>query len=341
MEVIKPFLQGTFTMKKRILLTITLALLFMSISLLALSYRAQQKQIKGAVDQKLILLGKYYDGLAEHEAYELGSTIKAIIQNRDIKEAFKKGDRDLLLKLSKPLFSELHPREITHFYFTGPDRINILRVHNPERFGDSIKRKTTLIAEITGKEFSGMELGPFGTFTLRVVAPWFDEGELIGYMELGKEVEHAVEELRDFLDVQAYAFIHKKYIARGGWEDGLEMLNRKAEWDRFLSSVNIGEPIDALPEKALEFLSDERLAKDSKSIDFQMNGHMYRTGYLPLLDVNDMEVGHISVMIDISDEVSAFYRHLLLVGAVCIFTAIIILLVSYLMLSRFENELNL
>lgn len=327
-------------MKRRILLTITLALLFMSVALLFLSYQAQQKQIKGIVDQKLILLGRYYDGLAEHEAYELGSTLKAIMHNSDIKEAFRNGDRELLLKLSKPLYNELQPREVTHFYFTGPDRINILRVHNPDRFGDSINRKTTLVAELTGKEASGMELGPFGTFTLRVVAPWVDGGELIGYLELGKEVEHAVEELRNFLDVQAYAFIHKKYIARGGWEEGLEMLNRKAEWDRFLSSVNIGEAIEPLPGKVLEFLSDEKIAKSSQSIDFQMDGHMYRTGYLPLLDVNDMEVGHISVMIDISDAVTAFYRHLLLVGTICTFAAIIILLASYLMLSRVEKELK-
>lgn len=327
-------------MKKRILLTIALIILGMTIALLVLSYQAQQKQLKGVTDQKLILLSRYYYGLAEHEAYELGSTLKAIMHNSDVREAFRNGDRELLLKLSKPLYNELQPREVTHFYFTGPDRINILRVHNPDRFGDRINRKTTLIAELTGKEASGMELGPFGTFTLRVVAPWFEGEELIGYLELGKEVEHAVEELRKFLDIKAYAFIHKKYIVRGGWEEGLEMLSRKPQWDRFLSSVNIGEPIEPLPGKVLEFLSDEELAKGSKSIDFQMDGHWYRTGYLPLLDVNNAEVGHISVMVDISDAVSASYRHLLLVGIICIFAAIIILLASYLMLSRFEKELK-
>ncbi len=178
-------------MKRRILLTICLVFLGMIIALVVLSYQTQQNQLKSIADRKLTLLGKYYDGLAEHEAYELGSTIKAIMQNSDIKKAFRKGDRELLLKLSKPLYSELQPREVTHFYFTGPDRINILRVHNPERFGDSIRRQTTLNAETTGNESSGMELGPFGTFTLRVVAPWFDGEELIGYLELGKEVERS------------------------------------------------------------------------------------------------------------------------------------------------------
>ncbi len=118
------------------------------------------------------------------------------------------------------------------------------------------------------------------------------------------------------------------------------MLGRKAEWDRFLASVNIGEPIEDLPSDVQEFLSDERLAKGMGSIDFQMDGRIFRTGYLPLLDVNKTEVGHISVMIDITDAVSIFYRFILLAGVICSFAAIIILLISYLMLSRFEMELK-
>ena len=327
-------------MKRRILLTIFVVLLGMVIALGAASYQIQQRQLNGTVDRKLTLLGRYYDGLAEHETYEMGSTLKAIMQNSEIKEAFREGDRERLLKLSKPLYSQLQPREVTHFYFTGPDRINILRVHNPERFGDSINRQTILMAEITGKESSGMELGPFGTFTLRVVTPWFNGEELIGYLELGKEVEHAVGELRKFLNIKAFAFIHKRYIVRGGWEEGLEMLGREAEWNRFLASVNIGEPVEDIPPQALEFLSDERLAKNRKSIDFKMNGHIYRTGYLPLLDVNKNEVGHISVMIDITDAISSFYIYILLAGAICITAAIIILFTCHVMLSRVEKELK-
>ena len=327
-------------MKKQILFTIFLILLGMIITLIVLSYQVQQKQLQDYVDRKLTLLGRYYYSLAEHEAYEMGSTLKAIMQNSDIKEAFKKGDRALLLELSEPLYKQLQLRDVTHFYFTGPDRINILRVHNPERFGDIINRQTTLQAGTTEKESSGMELGPFGTFTLRVVTPWFDGENIIGYLELGKEVEHAVEELRKFLDIKAYAFIHKKHIIRGGWEEGVEILGRKSQWDRFLASVNIGEPIEDLPPKILEVLSEKRPAIDSKSIDFRMGGRTYRTGNLPLLDVSNKEIGHISVMVDITDTASTFYKYILMVVAICIFAMIMIIIASSFIFSRFEKELK-
>lgn len=325
-------------MKKQIFFTISLVLLGMIIALVALSYKVQQEQLQSYMDRKFTLVSRYYDGIAEHETYEMGSTIDAIMHNSEIKGALKKGDRELLLKLSGPLYKQLQERDVTHFYFTGPDRTNILRVHNPGRFGDTINRQTTLDAEITGKETSGMELGPFGTFTLRVVSPWFDGEDLIGYVELGKEVEHAVGELRGFLDIKAYAFIHKKYVVRGGWEEGLELLGRKAEWDRFIGSVNIGKALDDLPPMLIKFLSDEQFVKDAASIDVRVGARTYRTGYLPLLDVNNKEVGHISVMVDMTDAVSTFYRYILMVVVISMFAVITILIASSFILSRFEKE---
>ncbi|MCC6933984.1 MAG: hypothetical protein IT292_12170 [Deltaproteobacteria bacterium] len=74
-------------------------------------------------------------------------------------------------------------------YFITPDRTCILRVHKPEKQGDIINRFTTLEAERTGKLAAGIEIGPLGTFTLRVVNPVYSKGMLVGYLELGKEIE--------------------------------------------------------------------------------------------------------------------------------------------------------
>ena len=68
---------------------------------------------------------------------------------------------------------------ITHFYFHDAHRINLLRVHQPERFGDLISRHTALKAEKSAAMFSGIELGPLGTFTLRSVLPVFNDGKLM------------------------------------------------------------------------------------------------------------------------------------------------------------------
>ena len=87
------------------------------------------------------------------------------------------GDRPGLLKENLEFYQILHDQnQITHFYFTGLDRVNFLRVHELDRYGDSIDRHTILQAEETGEITSGVELGPLGTLTLRVVLPWRDGG---------------------------------------------------------------------------------------------------------------------------------------------------------------------
>ena len=112
--------------------------------------------------------------------------------------ALAQRDRDMLLKHATPLFKDIRrDYKITHFYFTGIDRVNLLRVHAPLRYGDTIDRITTLQAEHSGTVAYGVELGPLGTFTLRLVSPWYDPktNKLIGYVELGMEIDQIIHKL--------------------------------------------------------------------------------------------------------------------------------------------------
>ncbi len=73
---------------------------------------------------------------------------EAILTDRKVSDALKALDRERLLEDYKDIFATLLGKySITHFYFHGPDRVNLLRVHNPERNGDLIDRFTALEAE--------------------------------------------------------------------------------------------------------------------------------------------------------------------------------------------------
>lgn len=155
--------------------------------------------------------------------------------------ALARRDRAALLRLSAPLYTQLRRKfGITHFYFSGPDRVNILRVHQPARYGDVINRYTILEAERTGATFSGVELGPFGTFTLRLVTPWYTadvQHHLIGYVELGMDIDRILDTVQKFTGVPVFVLVSKQYLKRDDWEAGMRMLGRKPEWNRFPSVV--------------------------------------------------------------------------------------------------------
>jgi hypothetical protein len=65
----------------------------------------------------------------------------------------------------------------------------VLRVYQPENMTEAPTRFTKQQAMTRGTPVSGLELGRVGTFTLRIVYPWRIKNELIGYIELGQEID--------------------------------------------------------------------------------------------------------------------------------------------------------
>mgnify|MGYP001810693346 CR=1 FL=1 len=115
------------------------------------------------------------------EAAALRAIAETVANDSGLKTAFRQRDRHHILDMTSNLFEGLRKTtNLTHFYFIDPARRSILRVHQPDRSGDVISRHTLLAAESHRTSAEGIELGPLGTLTLRVVVPWFDGDELLG-----------------------------------------------------------------------------------------------------------------------------------------------------------------
>lgn len=82
-----------------------------------------------------------YQDQIELSANMLGAAMEVLANDRSLRQLLAQRDREQLLKGSARLFSELKKKyAITHLYFSDPNRVNILRVHQPERFGDTLDR---------------------------------------------------------------------------------------------------------------------------------------------------------------------------------------------------------
>jgi len=149
----------------------------------------------------------------EDQVDMMDAVLETVTRNQEFKQLFLKRDRKSLYALARPLFEQLQrEHQITHFYFTGPDRINLLRVHRYDRSGGRIDRPSLLRAVATGQETRGTEIGPLGTFTLRVNVPWRDNGKVIGYLELGEEVNQIAATVRQVLDVDLMVIIDESFL---------------------------------------------------------------------------------------------------------------------------------
>ena len=223
---------------------LSLVILTLLITSILSFYQLQQHHIKDEVQLRIDGVQQMFQLELSEDAELLDNIIELVEYDKDLQNIWLAKDRDALLDYAIPLFKTLHlNKRITHFHFHGLDKTCFLRVHKPQRYGDPINRFTLDEAARQKKPVQGIELGPLGTFTLRVVHPWQINGQVTGYIELGHDIEHIISELKKILGVELLVIIHKSHLDRAGWEEGLEMMGRAGNWGQFANFVINGSTI--------------------------------------------------------------------------------------------------
>jgi PAS domain S-box-containing protein len=241
----------------------------------------------------------------------MGIALQTIISDGATIAALKSCDREQLLSLYSKQFDIMRETYgITHLYFHSPDLVNILRVHKPEKYGDIIDRFTACEAKETGKTVSGIELGPLGTFTLRIVEPVFDGGELIGFVEMGKETEDLLKRMQRKHLIDVAMIVFKDRLNRQEWESGMAMLGRKADWDRFPDDVLVYSSLPQLPVEIDPFVAKTRSTNIDAKLKLAIDGLTHRVAFIPVTDASGVQVGRFIVMYDISMQEAEFSRFL-------------------------------
>ncbi len=204
---------------KRILIPLGLTLLFLLTVSITSIYWLHRLHLNEDVKMRLAEVEQLFQMKLTEDAKALESQINLLQLNKDLQKSYLAQDRETLLHHAMPFFNALKAKyQVTHFYFISLDKTCFLRVHNPPHHGDNISRFTLNDAVHKEIPVSGIELGKFGTFTLRTVYPWRINGQLIGYIELGKEIEHITTALKKIFGIELFFVLKKSYLNRADWE---------------------------------------------------------------------------------------------------------------------------
>ncbi|MDK1032003.1 MAG: diguanylate cyclase, partial [Planctomycetia bacterium] len=242
---------------------------------------------------------------------------------------------------ARPLHQRFHAEQnITHFYVHDTDRVNFLRVHKPDRYGDVIDRFTMMKTAKTAEPASGIELGPLGTLTLRAVHPWRIDGRLIGYIELGMGVDHLVKELRESLGIDVMLLVDKRFLNRRDWVAGMRMLGRKADWEQFADSVVANRTIEHVPPEMTKWLNQAHRDQTKGHFEVTIEGRRHSVGSLRLRDVSGREIGDIVVFHDATAQYAALRRFIGFLAAVCADAGIGLFVLFYVILGRAQRSLQ-
>ena len=245
-------------------------------------------------------------------------------------------ERESLYLLALDYYRSLKKyNHITHMYFVDSKRKVVLRMHQPDRFGDIIERKSVRDADENGVTSTGIELGQLGTLTLRVVVPWIHDGKTLGFLELGMELEEILNSIEKDSPFTVMLTLNKEQLEQSEWQLGQKMLKRNADWNQLEQRVLAYPVMDIgrLPAAVVDFLNEP----DLRHKLVQFDGVLYGLEQHPFVDMAGVEVGQLGLLIDLSGQSSSLKRGLYLTMMLFVLLVAVIVLLLYLMISRAEK----
>lgn len=287
--------------------------------------------------ERVVAVAKLVDQKLGKDTNLMQAVLRTMMDNHAIETAFASLDRAALIHEAGPLFETLRAdHRITHLYFNSPDLINVLRLHSPGEFGDLINRATMTKARDQEKAVHGLELGPLGTLTLRLVTPWRGKDGILGYLEIGEEIEYLVEEIRDSLSVDLFVLVDKRFLLPEQWHHGLALLNRQGNWDRFGSHVTVAQTAGQVPSA----LNDSVLAslRAGGTEVFEDGNRVLHLAMLPLDDAGGRRIGDLVVMRDITALQKTFLSSVTAVTLLSLLAGAGVLGLFYFALDRVERD---
>ncbi|MBC2582298.1 methyl-accepting chemotaxis protein [Clostridium sp. DJ247] len=267
------------------------------ITTLAMIYYMLVENNKNSAD----LMYSRFNNSITADQEKLKVTLTSIMRRADFQNAFINNDREKLLSLTSDYFKELKEQyDITHFYFHTLDSKSFLRVHQPETYGDDVKRYTLQNAMKEKKMVGGLELG-VTAFALRVVSPVYQDGVIIGYEEVGEEIDKLLDDFKRTTGSDISLVVKSEYISKDSLKPD-QIFNNNV----ILSSTNTSYLKGILTK--INYGSTSNLKNVYKPLVF--NKGMFTSYYSnKLLDAGGREVGDIIIISNANN----FFSSLILV----------------------------
>ena len=288
--------------RHRIIIPIGLILLALLSIVLSGFYTHLAVDLDESRDYHVSQVKDLFDSEIAKESNLLQGMTEMLIEVESVQDEWQLKSRDGLYELVKPIFERNKANyDITHTYFIDVDRVNFLRAHHPNRYGDVNNRYVVKRASETLKPCSGIELGKYGTFTLRYTHPWFIDDEHVGFITLGKEIENITKEINELLGQDLLLLIEKENFNREKWEERLQINNQIGDWDFLKDYVVIDSAMADIPNELCDRINSGNITSES---EFKINSksRKFIGGSYPLIDASGKAVGFLVAMEDITKE---------------------------------------
>lgn len=317
------------SIRAKVIIGVTLVFTVGAAVVLALLQWQYNQDVDYVGNQAISNAQQTFNNLERSDTKMLTSNLLSLMVDREILDLYEAGNRQKLYDRVAPLFKQLTDEaNITHWYFirTEPDSRVFLRVHKPATFDDKIKRKTYLKSVKTKGFASGLEMGKTAV-ALRTVHPYYDGDKLVGYMELGEEIDHFFAAMKAQTGDDYGVLLSKGALDRKAWADLMKEKGKPDPWD-------VRKDYVLADSTNPEFADEISYSKDAESIPdegillgvFPEGGRTEIRGLFPIKDLTGAKVGAVFVIHDITFVASQIRATQLRVVAAVVGTLVLVLL---------------
>ena len=323
----------------KVLLPMSIGLLiFIGLFVASTSWYLNRK-IYRDLSQNISNIDTMFHSLLDQRAEMMKIQLEQLANNPHLQQLIIAKDREQLYKATEPVYQALHRHmNISHFVFYSPEKAVFLRVNNPQHFGDRTVRSTLQQAAKTGKTAVGMELGPLGSFTLKLATPWILDGKLIGYLELGQEIKQLINQFFTQQNTELILTINKDQLIREDWEARARSLGKESDWNLLANKVIVQM---TKPEMigVLRNIIDQDY-HPAQIIKVEFDDRQYQGLSLPLFDATHRQIGEFLMLNDLTEEVTDYHNGVQFFIALCLFFGGGFLYFASMVLGKTEDQLE-
>ena len=329
-------------LKEWIIAPVAVAMLAGLISWVLYQQRQSGEELRRDMRRTVEQSSSAWNRLIASQAQMLRAQIDRLSDHPDMLKQWRDKNFDQLKTLAQPIFAELNKKyKITHFNFIQPDRTSFLRLQKPDVRGDRIDRVTVQTSQRTGEDAWGVEPGVVGLFTLRYTRPYFENGQLVGFVELGTELQLLLGDLGANLNLDLINVVQKKFTTKENFEFSRGIFGFSGNWDDYQDLVVTHKTLRDVPE---DFVKRISMGYPSFTVDdtfFMRQGDKtLECGVIDQFDAAGEDVADILVIRDVTAQLRKSRDTLILnLGLlVAVFAGILTLLWS--VTGRAENQLS-
>ena len=215
-----------------------------------------------------------------------------------------------------------------------------MRVHAPDIFGDPFNRGLTAKAAKSGSDEVGLELGKLGALGMRASAPYRENGNVIGFIQLAVEFEHIADTLHEVLGVDVLTLIDKRKLARDEWEKGEALFHWPLPWDRLPAVTLNDSTMPVLPEPLIQRIATAQGDGTITPGYLRAGSRILYLAPLDLLDSAGQRLGSLVIVIDRTTLITSSRCFMAAIALLCLALAIGLVVLFHRIIRKVERRIE-